>query len=353
MPQDLDDNDLVSTSSDETNQDVDVAAASGSQVDGERSDPSTEQDVSEDRGALDVVEDVVKARQAEEGSSPEAKKDGEPADPKADQEKQDREIDNDPSLPEKTRKRIRTLLDKEKAARREAEGYKADAERYQGLTRQLQAHGVPAEEARDALMVACLSRTDPRRAWEIARPFVQQLLIAAGEVLPQDLKERVEKGELTVDAANELAREQAKSRSLETQREINQRQQEEREHNALVTSLKKTASDWQADREAKDPNFEAKKLAIFKELKWLQSQEEEARTPEAVRDQLERAYKAVNAEFVLNRAATRPNTPTVGDATRRPAKPASTSSTRQPANGAGLSTLDIIRRQVAARGAAA
>jgi len=348
MPENLDDNELVSTSSDETNQDatLDAGTLGADEVNGA---PSGAQDVTEERTTLDVVEDVVKER-TEEGSSPEAKKEGEVADPKATQEETDAEIDNDPRLGPKARKRIKQLLGERDTVKRDLEAYKPDAEAWRNIDKFLGDHGVSHKDAAESLQILALSKIDPAKAWQMARPWVQQLLVDAGEVLPAPLKARVESGELTVEAANELARAEARAAGAVKARESDQQRREREAQQTQAGEMRNTVESWEADREAKDPNWAAKKPLVMKELVWIQSQEGQAKTPAEAKAQLDKAYAAASAAAapVVRRQTT--TAPRVGEATRRPAAGSASQSKQRPEE---ASTLSIIDRVLSQRGAAA
>jgi hypothetical protein len=342
----LDVNEQESASSADT--DLDVIAdvnAEGTDVNDNGAESSDAQDVGQgERSALDVVQDVVKQRDpAAAGSSPEAEEEGKEADPKATQAAKEPDDENFTDVPFGKHPRFKQLL-------AQRDGFKADAERYRNVEGFLKQHGVPAEEASQALTIAAQIRNDPVLAWQTLKPIVQKLLVDAGEVLPQDLKARVEAQELTVDAANEIAKERASRTSIERKQKTAEERREEDSAKAHVESLRKEANTWETERLAKDPNFAVKKPKILKELAWLITTEGKADTPEGVRKQLDAAYKAVGSVAVPR---AKPAVPTVGDATRkRPAVNGSASQTSQ-SDQQDEGVMKHIRAVIAQRGAAA
>jgi hypothetical protein len=340
-------NELVSDTSDDTILDETIVsdADNGAVGEGNGAESSDAHDEGQgERSALDVVQDVVKARDPDAAaSSAEAKKEGDEADPKATQAAKEPDDENYTDVGFHKHPRFQQLL-------REKKANQADAERYRNVEGFLRQHRVPAEEASQALTIAALLRNDPVEAWKTLKPIVQKLLVDAGEVLPQELKARVESGELTVDAANELARERASRTSIERSRDADKERQDEERATAHVESLRKEANTWETERLAKDPNFAVKKPKILKELAWLITTEGKADTPEGVRKQLDAAYKAVGSVAVPRAKAA---APTVGDATRRrPAVNGSASQTSQ-SDQQDEGVMKHIRAVVAQRGAAA
>lgn len=345
MP-DMDANGVISDTSAEIELDegLDLQGEGTLDDQGNGAESSIAQDVTEGaRSTIDVVRDVVGERKPAEGSSPEGQKEGEVADQKAVQVAKEPDDEKFSDVPFHKHPRFQQLL-------KQRDSLKGDAERYKNVENFLRQNNVAAEEASQALTIAALMKTDPVKAWAQLKPMVQQLLIDAGEVLPQDLRGRVEAGELTQEAANEIAKERAGRTSVERRHETSQQEQERTRREAFVNGLRGEATTWEAERTAKDPNFAAKKPLIMKELAWIHTTEGKADSPAKVREQLERAYKAVGSVAVPARRA---GVPTVGQATRpRPAGSGSASTTTQRAQ-EPAGALKFIKAAVAARGVAA
>lgn len=294
------------------------------------SSPATGEESSEAE-TLSVVRDVVGDEEeapAEEQASP---AEGEEAEPEAgDDAPEAKEQDDEDytDVPFHKHPRFQQLL-------RKAKTYEEDAKRYQNVQSFIDQHGLQAEEAAELLVIGGLMKTNPAEAWRRMKPAVQKVLMAAGEVLPDDLKERVQKGEISPQAALEVSRLRAQQSSMESMRAFEQQRQEQMRLQEMQTRLQQTAASWEQDRRAKDPNFDAKYDALLDGVYALQRREGIPTTPEGVRDQLTRAYKAITPP-----AAAKP----------RPA-PKPTNASGQVAGNqrpAEQSTLDIIRAHVGA-----
>lgn len=279
---------------------------------------------------LSIVRDVVGADKGEAGAaSPAEGEAGSEAGGAASTKEPDNE--NFTDVPFHKHPRFQALV-------QQRNDFKVDAVRYQNVQTFLDSNGLSADEAANGLSTMALAKTNPAKAWAEIKPWVQQLLVAAGEVLPADLAQRVEKGELTQDAAFELSRSRATLASGETRKTFEQQQQERREQTAHSTSLVNTADAWEKDRQIKDPNFAAKKPLLQREIAFLHATEGKPNTVAGVSDQLKRAYDAVNKSFTPP-AAQKPQA-------RRPAiKPVmggtvagNAGATTKPG-----STLDIVR----------
>lgn len=343
MP-DMDANGVISDTSAEIELDegLDLQGEGTLDDQGNGAESSIAQDVTDGaRSTIDVVRDVVGERKPEEGSSPEGQKEGEVADPKAAQVAKEPDDEKFSDVPFHKHPRFQQLL-------KQRDSLKGAAERYNNVEGFLRQNNVTAEEASTALTWAAMRKTDPVKLWDNIKPWVQELLIDAGQVLPPDLRARVDSQELTQEAANEIAKERAGRTSVERRHETVQQQQETSRREAFVNGLRGEANTWEAERTAKDPNFAAKKPLIMKELAWIHTTEGKADSPAKVREQLERAYKAVGSVAVPARRA---GVPTVGQATRRPAVSGSASQQTQRAD-EPVGALKFIKAAVAQRTAA-
>ena len=306
--------------------DLDETAAGTDQVaaaDDAASSPATGEN--EDKDLLSVVRDVVKeSRDPSELASP-----AEIVEDKVDDDKDAKKEDDEDysDVPFNKHPRFQQLL-------RKAKANEADAGRYRNVETFLTNNNLGPEEAADVLMAAALAKTDPAKCWEQIKPWVQKVLVAAGEVLPQDLQQRVAAGELSREAAYELSRTKAKAQSFEAQQSFREQQEQRRTQEAAASALTEAASAWEQDRLAKDPNFGSKEAALRKEILFLQHQEGRPNTPEGVRAQLNRAYKAVNDSLPRAKPDPAPRRPT------RPVTGGNVAGNQQPEN---MSTLDIIR----------
>lgn len=295
---------------------------------GEVTDASSSAATDENDGSpLSVVRDVVGARKdATAASSAEGSEGGTTADGKEPKEPDNEEFSD---VPFHKHPRFQGLI-------RERNELRPDAERYRNVQNFLDSSGLSSEEAANGLATMARAKVDPAGAWEEIKPWVQKLLHAAGEVLPDDLAQRVTAGELTQETALEVSRSRAKSTAVDTRTSFEQQQRDRRDQSALGTSLMTAATDWEKDRLAKDPNFAAKIVPLQKEIAWLHSQEGKPKTPEGVRDQLKRAYEAVNKQI-------KPAAP-IPVRTAKPAvRPVTGGQVAGNVRPAPKSTLDIIK----------
>lgn len=307
-------------------QEQDTSAAAPSPAEGEN----------EGKDTLSVVRDVVGKNEPKTepaaASPAEGSETGEPAsDPSTDKEVDD---ENFSDVPFHKHPRFKALIE-------QRNGLREDATRYRNVQTFIDDNGLTGEEAANILVSAAKAKTDPVACLNEIRPWLQKLLIAAGEVLPDDLAARVQSGDLTHEAAIELSRANARVNSVTATQSFQQQQAAVRAHSEREAAKQQVAASWENDRKLKDPNFETKYPLILKELKLIQYDEGKPDTPRGVQEQLERAYKAANESF-------RPPVAAVAPA-RKPIRPVTGGQVNGAAQGKPETTLDIVRAARQAR----
>lgn len=319
----LDDNieDLAS-SADQTLDDD--ATAQAGQTDAASSPAAGDGD---DNELLNVVRDVVGERASTDAASPAAGSE-ENTDQTVAGKQPDDEAFSD--VPFNKHPRFQQLL-------RQRDTFKQGNDRYENVVRYLDDQGLSGEEAAEGLELMGLMKTNPAEAWKRLRPTLEKLLVAAGEVPSPELMQRVQAGELTQAAALEISRERATVRSMEARRTFETESGERRQTREAQEAGLRAVSDWENDRAIKDPNFAAKRPALEREIAYLLQKEGRPATVDGIKDQLKRAYDAVNKTFV----APAPK-PTNQQRAIKPVNGGQKAGT-QAAASEGASTLDIIR----------
>lgn len=278
---------------------------------------------------LSVVRDVAdQSRQASADAAPPAEGDG--TGETGDGAEQPKEPDNEnfSDVPFNKHPRFQQLV-------RQRNEFKVDADRYRNVQNFLDQNGLTPEETADGLVIMGLMKTNPQEAWARLRPTIENLMIAAGELLPNDLRQRVQGGEITAETALEISRARAGQASIEARMQHEAQFAQRRQQAEAVRSIQTAATGWESDRQAKDPNFAAKIEPLRREIAYLQHVEGIPNSAEGVKDQLNRAYAAVNK-------ALPPKTP-VQPTTRRPVQPLPRGQGAANARPEVKSTLDIIR----------
>lgn len=229
--------------------------------------------------------------------------------------------------------RFKKIIRQRDDLRKENGALATDATHYRTITTFLSENGLSNEEAADGLQIMAVAKRDPAKAVEMIRPWLEKVLIAAGEILPDDLAQKVQQGHLPNDAAFEVSRARAQAEALRAQQELASERQRGAEAQRARQERLDAAETWQADRVQKDPNFAAKLPLVMDHVKVLQFDEGVPSDAAGVKAQLDRAYKRASELF----------TPPPHVVPRRHAPPASGQVAGNAAPADFNSTLDIVR----------
>lgn len=333
---------------------VDAKASTEQPADAGSSPAEPDASKTADADTLSIVRDAVDKKGEADAAASSAKSEEagqEPGDPNT------KPSDEFADVPFNKHPRFQEVLTKLKTA-------EADAVRYRNVEAFLQREGLTGEDAASGLNhiaqahkrglgindmalgldIMAQSLTDPDGAFERLRPWLETLVVASGRVLPQDLAEKVRNGAMPQEAAFEVSRARAQLQSREAATSFEQQRAQAEQQRTAQQALHDAATAWETDRAAKDPNFASKKSAIVAEVQKLQALGWKPTDPEGVREQLRRAYAAVNGS-IRNPAPAAP----------APARPAvapirsggHVAATNVPQK--APSTLEYIQQKVAAR----
>ncbi len=329
MPPEIEDTEELETSTVQDEADV-----SNETEQSANAQSSGAEDVSEtaDEGTLSIVRDVV-SKTEEEPAAAASSATEENGQETGEEQPTEQDNENFSDVPFNKHPRFQQVLGKLKAA-------ETDAQRYRNVETFIGEQGLTGDEAADLLHIGGLIKTNPVEAWKRVFPTIQQLAIAAGEIMPEDLRQRVQAGEVSREVAMDLSRQRAANQSMTARQDWERQSSQQRQAVEAQQQIGSTVASWEAERRERDLNFEAKLPAIEREVAWLQSKEGKPRNAEGVRDQLKRAYDAVSAKFVAP-AASAPK-----QATKRPVTGGQVNGNVRPEP---TSTLDIIKHVVEAR----
>lgn len=152
--------------------------------------------------------------------------------------------------------RVRELL----AERRD---FLPKAQRYDELSTWIREQGLTPQRVQYALQLEAMIANDPVRSLEFLQARIDEINRTIGTELPADLRDEVERGLLTDERAQELARLRnggnvRDQRALERQRAQEQHQRETDERNAanqVVANIAKAVSDAEKSLVATDPDY--------------------------------------------------------------------------------------------------
>ena len=145
---------------------------------------------------------------------------------------------------------------------------------------------------------AAMRRGDFRTFYEGVRPYVNLAEQYLGISLPQDLQQRVQQGQMTVDAARMFQRERmdrglSESARLKQAQAIDQQQNFAARQN-LATNVTNAVNAWEQATQQSDPDYAAKK-PLLQDVMWSVVRERgPPPSPEAAIDIAKEAYRRVN-----------------------------------------------------------
>jgi hypothetical protein len=234
-------------------------AADSSNADDDGAQPKDLLSVVRDAVTKDEGEADPPTAKGEEEANP-AEAEAKPGEGKAEAESQE---EADAKLPFHQHPRWKEVI-------AERDGYKEDAQRFRQVDSFMQQHGLTAEEVGEGFdIMAKLKSGTAENLAEVRDYFASRIALlddALGNVLPEDLRERVENGQLDEEAAQELAKARAKDK-LRTQQdetraatETAERQRSEALANATASAT--AVEEWEARTKAADPDY-AKKADLI------------------------------------------------------------------------------------------
>lgn len=273
---------------------------------------------------LAIVEDVVEKADPAKESKPEdttPKPDSEPGADKtvATGENQDAKPDvTDIPAAEMAKyspnaqRRIKDLIDANKALRREMEAVTPLAEGQRQMAEFMQANNLSNEHVQTLFTFgAALRRGDFVAAKQLVEPYYIAIKEALGEKLNDDLQAQVADGVIGEEAAREMTRLRSENARLaSTAREIADAQRQEAEAQSRQSMLDAIAS-WEKTIKARDPDYAVKQDLIQDAARAVLAEKglPAARNPQEAVALAQAAYERVNARVGKFRPSPQPTRP--------------------------------------------
>lgn len=238
---------------------------------------SPSEDENTDAKAAPTIDEYEVARESVKGTSsdsdevkdpeddPEAAKTKESAD---DEEDLPDEVSDDElaSYKPKTRRRMEKLLGKQKELETEVETLRQPADEYAKIETFLRETGTSFEQAGDAIELSALMHSNPEEAFKKLVPIVQELGMRVGAYLPQDLSERVKRGEITRQDALTLAKAQAGEKLAREQQQTVAQMTQRRQFEQTVIGMQNAVKSWEAATASSDPDYEMKRVRVQEKI---------------------------------------------------------------------------------------
>lgn len=278
------------------------------------------------KGGPSAPDDQETPPSPEEGSEPseaegEAEAKDEAAKAKADAEDEEFPEVDEKTLPHPQReimRRWKTGLDK---LRKQVDEYQPAAEQYGKVQEYMETFGLTADDVAMGFDIMAKMRTSPQHAFEALKPIFLQLAEQVGEVLPQDMRQRVEQGQLDEATARELARSRAAATTAQDQVQLANDRMAQTQAMQSHYAIQQAVADWDGAHTAKDPDFERKRPMVEDAARTVMSRDGQATTPQAAVAVLDKALALVEERL-------------------SPFRPAPTTVPRQPSSTSAPTTAD-------------
>lgn len=310
--------------------DTDVTPTSSTGPDVETPQSSSgEEPVSERDGLLSAVKDVVapeepedaepqgetppETGEGEEGSQPEAEAEGD-----ADAEKEPPEVTEEElkAYTPNARKRIEGLVRERNDLRKTVETLEADAGHFRNFQNYLQENALQNEEVNQLLQIgATLKRGDLKAFHQMIAPYYRIAAEAAGEVLPADLRQQVDRGDITEEAARQYAQERGQITQLQAQlaqRDYASQQQQTRQVEVAREAIRSHVSAWETQIRQSDPDYSLKADLVQAYARGIVQQRGQPTSAEQALAWTKEAYQQATEKLKSLRPAPQPTRPAPG-----------------------------------------
>lgn len=307
-------------------QDVDPAGSSSASDTGDVSADSPPADGDKELSATDVVENALAPEDAppsEDGETPPAEAtptDETPAE-LPDEVSEDELKDVNP----RTAQRIEQLLGQRVDLRRQVETLTPGSEQWDAVENFRKAQGMQPEHVANAIQIAALIENEPQRAFQVVDQLRTMLGNKVGAVLPDDLRDAVQKGEITRERAFELSQAKA-GNTIAEQRRVSEAErsagnEQDRALQTKTNTASATSTEWDRERAVNDPDWQLKRGQIASAVELRLVKEGIPDTAEAMRAILDAEAEKVNKFAGMFRPAGKTVKPTPGSAPAREAAP--------------------------------
>jgi uncharacterized protein (DUF2384 family) len=203
--------------------------------------------------------------------------------------------------PKTAPERIQQLLGQNKTLAETNASLAPKAQSYDQVNDWTVKNRLSGEDVSYGLALVAAEKNNPAEALRLIEPFYQRIKAAMGEVLPQDLQERVTSGEISEAAGKELAKARAEAQRATANNEAmtnEQRAEEEgRRRTQFAETVKAAVANYETEWKASDPDFAKKYKFVQSEIHAIWQLEGLPKSPEAAVEQIKKARKNVDEQL--------------------------------------------------------
>lgn len=181
------------------------------------------------------------------------------------------------------------------------------AKHYEEISDYMRANGLSNVELAQGFEVMALMKNDPFKAKEVLNQHMARLAEFTGDILPQDLQDKLSHGFVDEESAKELASYRARSAiTSRVNQEVDAKNAQEAQL-AHQKSLYDAVVTWEGSISSRDPEYRNKQSMVTDRVKSIMQESGMPTSPQQAVSYVERAYSEVNQR--LGSLAGR-NTPT-------------------------------------------
>jgi len=200
--------------------------------------------------------------------------------------------------PNRTQKRIKTLLAQRDEARGAATTAQQAADYSKPITEFMHKNDIPMEDMDIVLgLTAQLRQGNFSGFLEGIQPYIDLAMQYTGQVLPEDLQTQVNQGYVSQEVASELASRRAQGAWQEQANQRNQQQQREQTVNAVADTIKMAVTNWETQIRQTDPDYSLKADLVQRNSRALIQQNGPPQTPEVALAYAKKAYEDANQQI--------------------------------------------------------
>lgn len=259
----------------------------------------------EHQSLLDIVKDVVNEKGPEQASkaTPDLASEGKEVSSNPDSVKngtvQDTELD-DSNLPFHKHPRFQQVIQERSYYKREAEAARQDADEWRSVRTYMDTNHLTNDEVARGFEIMSAMKNDPLRGREMLKQYWEGLQEFAGHILPQDLQQRVNEGEVTDEVAVELARKRNEAEFLRGQQLMQaQRQAQEfatQQHAMSANIMRGAVTQWESEIKTRDADYSVKQPFLMDKVRAMIATSPPRSAQEAL-GIVESAYRDVNSSL--------------------------------------------------------
>lgn len=285
-----------------------VEAASSPDVEDVNASPSDAAEEPADSDApksmLDAVRKAVDINDSKAKKLADERTDDSEADSEAESEEgedtteaqEETDESQDENLPFGKHPRFKKLVSQRNELRSEVDRLKPLADDYQQVQSFMDQNNLAPNEVAQAMQILSLLKTDPLKAREALKPTLDLFASLSGDVLPDDLRAKIDDGYLDESTAKEVAalRAQNNVRAQQAQEFTRQQQVRQQEQSSQLQGqqLYDAVSSWERNVSSRDPDYVKLQPLVMKATQAALAQGRPS-SPEQAIQLVESAYREV------------------------------------------------------------